>query len=177
MIGQLKEKIEELLVKNKLKDFEIKEHNFREFFKRSFNFCIIMPEEDSDFNHSFTILNYLDENRKSVTVFTHDYKVNLLPTKFRQKAIGYTIEDVNKLHLPSKRINDKLDQMRFQTVIDLNRRENLFCRYIINRINAPYKMGFVTGNPDKFYNIQVINKNSEAENSYKNLLNCLKMFY
>ncbi|HSD63092.1 MAG TPA: hypothetical protein VLB50_04810 [Ignavibacteriaceae bacterium] len=176
MIGQWKDKIAGMLVKNKLKDFEIKEHNFREFFKRSFNFFVVMPEDDSDFNHSFIVLNYLEDNRKSITVFTHDYKVNLLPTKFRQKAIGYTIDDVSRLNMPSRRISEKIDQMRFQTVIDLNRQENLFCRYIINRLNAPYKMGFVTGNPDKFYNIQVINRTTGAENSYKNLLNCLKMF-
>ncbi len=176
MIGQLKDKIAGLLVKNKLKDFEITEHNFRDFFKKSFNFFIAMPDDDSDFSHSFHILEYLDENRKSVTVFTHDYKVNLLPTKFRQKAIGYGVNDISKLNLPSKRISDKLEQMRFQTIIDLNRKENLFCGYIVNRLNAPYKMGFVKGDPDKFYNIQVINKSPDAENSYKNLLNCLKMF-
>jgi hypothetical protein len=176
MIGPLKDKIAELLVKNKLKDFDVTVHNFRDFFKRSFNFLVVMPEEESDFNHSFSVLNYLDQNRKSITVFTHDYKVNLLPAKFRQKAIGYTIYDVNKLNLPSRKINDKLDQMRFQTIIDLNRQENLYCRYVINRLKAPYKMGFVIGESDKFYNIQVINKNTEAEKSYKNLLNCLKMF-
>jgi hypothetical protein len=176
MIGQLKEKIASLLVKNRLKDFEITEHNFRDFFRRSFDFFVTMPENDSDFNHALQILNYLDENRKSVTVFTHDYKVNLLPTKFRQKAIGYTIDDVNKLNLPSKRISDQLERLRFQTVIDLNRQENLFCSYIVNRLKAPYKMGFVKGDPDKYYNIQVINKSPDAENSYKNLLNCLKMF-
>jgi hypothetical protein len=96
MIGRLKDKIAGLLVKNKLKDFEITEHNFRDFFKKSFNFFIAMPDDDSDFSHSFHILEYLDENRKSVTVFTHDYKVNLLPTKFRQKAIGYGINDISK---------------------------------------------------------------------------------
>lgn len=176
MIGQLKDKIAGLLVKNKLKDFEIAEHNFREFFKRSFNFFVAMPDNDTDFGQAFFILDFLDENRKSVTVFTHDYKVNLLPTKFRQKAIGYTINDVSKLNMPSKRISDKLEQMRFQAVIDLNRQENLFCSLIVNGLNAPYKMGFVKGDPDKYYNIQVINKSPDAENSYKNLLNCLKMF-
>jgi hypothetical protein len=176
MIGQLKDKIAGILVKNKLREFEITEHNFRDFFKRSFDFFIIMPENDSDFSQSLRILNYLEDNRKSVTAFTHDYKVNLLPTKFRQKALGYTVDDVSRLNLPSKKINDKLDQLRFQTVIDLNRQENLFCSYIVNRIKAPYKMGFVKGDPDKFYNIQVINRSPDAENSYKNLLNCLKMF-
>jgi hypothetical protein len=176
MIGQLKDKIAGLLAKNKLIDFEITGHNFRDCIKKSFNFFIIMPEDDSDFNQSFTILNFLEENRKSITVFTHDYKVNLLPTKFRPKAIGYGIHDISKLNLPSKRISDKLEGMRFQTVIDLNRKENIFCSYVINRIKAPYKMGFVKGEPDKFYNIQVINKSPDAENSYKNLLNCLKMF-
>ena len=176
MIGQLKDRIAEFLVKNKLKDFEIAEHNFRDFFRKSFDFFITMPEIDSDFSHSLSILYFLDENRKSVTVFTHDFRVNLLPTKFRQKAIGYTINDINKLNLPSKRISDNIEKLRFQAVIDLNRQENLFCSYIVNRIMAPYKMGFVKGDPDKFYNIQVINKSSDAENSYKNLLNCLKMF-
>lgn len=175
-MGQFKDKIAELLVKNKLKDFEITEHNFRDFFKKSFDFFIAMPDNDIDFGQAFFVLDYLEEKRKSVTVFTHDYKVNLLPTKFRQKAIGYTIDDINKLNLPSRRISDKLGQMRFQAVIDLNRTENLYCSYIINLLRAPFKMGFVKGNPDKFYNIQVINKSPDAENSYKNLLNCLKMF-
>ena len=175
MIGQLKDRIAELLIKSKLKDFEIPEHNFRDFFKKSFDFFIAMPENDSDFSHSLSILNYLDDNRKSITVFTHDYKINLLPTKFRQKAIGYTINDISKLNLPSKRISDNLEKLRFQAVIDLNRQENLFCSYVVNRIKAPYKMGFVKGDPDKYYNIQVINKSTDAENSYKNLLNCLKM--
>jgi len=176
MIGQLKDKLAGLLVKNKLKDFEIAEHNFRDFFKRSFDFFVAMPENDSDFHQSLPILNYLDEHRKSVTVFTHDYKVNLLPAKFRQKAIGYTIDDLNKLKLPSKQISNKLEQMRFQAVIDLNRQENLFCSYVVNLLKAPYKLGFVKGEPDKFYNIQVINRSPDAENSYKNLLNCLEMF-
>jgi hypothetical protein len=176
MIGQLRDKIAGLLVKNKLKDFDITDHNFRDFFKRSFNFFIAMPDNDADFGQAFFILDYLEENRKSVTVFTHDYKVNLLPTKFRQKAIGYTIDDINKLNLPSKKISDKLEQMNFQAVIDLNRQENLYCSYVVNLLRAPYKMGFVKGEPDKFYNIQVINKSTDAENSYKNLLNCLKMF-
>ena len=175
-MGQLKDKIAGFLVKNKLKDFEITEHNFRDFFKKSFNFFIAMPENDTDFGQAFFVLDYLEENRKSVTVFTHDYKVNLLPTKFRQKAIGYNLSDVSKLNLPSKRISDKLEQMRFQAVIDLNRQENIFCSYVTNLIKAPYKMGFVKGNPDKYYNIQVINRSTDAENSYKNLLNCLKMF-
>ncbi len=176
MIGQLKDKLAGLLIKNKLKDFEITETNFRDFFRKSFNFFVAMPENDTDFGQAFFILDYLDDNRKSVTVFTHDYKVNLLPTKFRQKAIGYSLDDISKLKLPSKRISDKLEPMRFQAVIDLNRQENLFCSYIVNLIKAPYKMGFAKGDPDKFYNIQVINKSTDAENSYKNLLNCLKMF-
>ncbi|HKB84540.1 MAG TPA: hypothetical protein VKD08_00095 [Ignavibacteriaceae bacterium] len=176
MIGQLKDKIAGLLIKNKLKDFEITETNFRDFFRKSFNFFVAMPENDADFGQAFFILDYLDDNRKSVTVFTHDFKVNLLPTKFRQKAIGYSVDDISKLKLPSKRISDKLEPMRFQAVIDLNRQENLFCSYIVNRIKAPYKMGFAKGDPDKFYNIQVINNSTDAENSYKNLLNCLKMF-
>jgi len=176
MIGQLKDKIAGLLIKNKLKDFEITETNFRDFFRKSFNFFVAMPENDADFGQAFFILDYLDDNRKSVTVFTHDFKVNLLPTKFRQKAIGYSVDDISKLKLPSKRISDKLEPMRFQAVIDLNRQENLFRSYIVNRIKAPYKMGFAKGDPDKFYNIQVINNSTDAENSYKNLLNCLKMF-
>ncbi len=176
MIGQLKDKLAGILTKNKLKEFELTEHNFRDFFKRSFDFLVVMPENDADFGQSFYVLDYLEDNRKSVTTFTHDYKVNLLPTKFRQKAIGYTVDDVNRLNLPSKKISDKLEQMRFQAVIDLNRQENMYCSYVVNMVRAPYKLGFVKGDPDKYYNIQVINRSSDAENSYKNLLNCLKMF-
>jgi len=50
MIGQLKDKIAGILVKNKLREFEVTEHNFRDFFKRSFDFFVVMPENDSDFS-------------------------------------------------------------------------------------------------------------------------------
>ena len=66
--------------------------------------------------------------------------------------------------------------MRFNAILDLNRKENIFCSIVSNLVNAPVKAGFQKNNADKYYNLQIVNKEENPELSYKNYLNCLEMF-
>ncbi|RPI75759.1 MAG: hypothetical protein EHM47_01740 [Ignavibacteriales bacterium] len=176
MLDFLKNKIAEKLIDRQLKTQHFEPHTFTGFFNRAYTFFVAMPEDDRDFSYSLSVLNFLAINNKSAMVMTKDFKVSLLPQKFRGRAVEYSLKDINKWNLPAKRLADKLSGMQFNVSIDLNRNENLFYSYSSNLVQAPMKIGFVKPDSDKFYNLQIINHEENPEISYENFLNCLKMF-
>ena len=176
MIDLIKDKIAGFIVERQLKNKQMDSHLFTDFFSKAFTFFVAMPEDDHDFNHSLVVLNFLSDNKKSIIVLTRDFKVSLLPAKFRAKTIEYNFKDISKLYLPSKRLMDKLTEMQFNASIDLNRKENLFFSLSANLVQAPLRIGFAKADSDRFYNLQVVNGEENPEISYKNFLNCLQMF-
>ncbi|MEO8399070.1 MAG: hypothetical protein ABI550_04545, partial [Ignavibacteriaceae bacterium] len=139
-------------------------------------FLVLMPENESDFHHSIVVLKGLEENKKNATIFTFDFRVSLIPVKYRPHVIEYGIDDLNKINLPSKKIISKLNEYNFQAVIDLNRDENIFYSYVANIVKVPVRVGFKKKNSDKFYNLQIANNEANADISYKNFLNSIEMF-
>ena len=176
MLEFIKNIIAEKVVDKQLKEHHFESHTFTDFFNKAFTFFIAMPEDDKDFTYSLTVLNFLADYNKSVVVMTKDFKVSLLPQKYRGRAVDYSIRDISTLKLPSKKLADKLSEMQFNVCIDLNRKENLFYSYSSNLVQAPLKIGFAKPDSDKFYNLQIFNDEENPEVSYRNLLNCLKMF-
>ena len=86
------------------------------------------------------------------------------------------IEDITKFGLPTKSYIDKLNEYKFDVLIDLERDDNLFLTAVTSLINAKYKVGFKKAEVDNLYNFQLINTKINSEISYRNLLNSLKMF-
>jgi hypothetical protein len=176
MLDFIKNKIAEKVVDKQLKDQHFEPHAFTDFFEKAFTFFVAMPEDDRDFTYSLPILNFLADYKKSAMVMTKDFKVSLLPQKFRGRAVEYSEKDITKWNLPSKKLADKLGEMQFNVSIDLNRQENLFYSYSSNLVQAPMKIGFAKLDADKYYNLQILNQEENPEISYENFLNCLKMF-
>ena len=176
MLDLLKDKIAHTVVDWKLKDKQNKDQTFTEFFKRAFNFLVLMPQDDADFAHSMQVLYFLEDNKKHAAALTYDFRVSLMPLRFRTMVIEHTFADSNVLKLPSSKIISKLDGMMFQVVLDLNRKDNLFYSYIASIVNVPIRVGFSKPNSDLYYNLQIKDSELEAEISYKNFLDCLKIF-
>ncbi|QQS36311.1 MAG: hypothetical protein IPM56_19060 [Ignavibacteriales bacterium] len=176
MIEIIKDKIAGFVVSGKLKEHENNLQSFFNVFSKSFTYFVVMPEDESDFNHSFEVLNYLDSNRKTPIAFTYEFKVSLLPQKFRARAVGYKISDMNKLKLPSHSLIKKLKDLNFNVVLDLNRKESIFNSYAANLVKSPVRIGYRKNNSDKYYNLQFNIEETDPQISYKKLLNCLQMF-
>jgi hypothetical protein len=172
----IKNKIAVSFVERSLKNRHEKNRPVAEFFKKSFTFLVFMPEDESDFSQSFHVLRFLDQSKKHTTIFTNDFRINLLPQAFRSRAIDFSLEDRTKFNLPSKKLISRLNNISVNAVLDLNRGENLFFSYSVNMVNSFYRIGFIKEEADKFYNIQIASEENSAENSYKNFLNCLQMF-
>ncbi len=176
MIDLIKENLSRFLISRKLKNIVLNEEDFSEALRRSGSFLILMPEDEKDFRASYIILEYLEHLNKSIKILTRDYRISLMPAKFRNKAMEFGIADLNKLDLPSHKLIAKLSDMKFDCVMDLNRKDNLFYSYASNLVNARIRIGFSKKGADKFYNFQIANNDVESELAYSNFLNCLKMF-
>jgi len=176
MIEVIKKKIAQLVINRTFKNVHNGEQSFANFYKRSFNIMVVMPEDEHDFNHSFAVLKYLEESKKNPVLLTYDYRVSLIPVKYKTRVIEHNINDINRLNLPTKKFIHRISEIKYDAAIDLNRTENMLYGYLFNIINAPLKIGFKSENSDKYYNVQIVNNASSAEDSYKNLLNCLQMF-
>lgn len=176
MFEFLKEKIAEKVVDKQLAVQGFEQNTFTGFLKNSYTFFVSMPEEDRDFTYSLSVLNFLAEQKKSSMILVRDFKVSLLPHKYRSRAIEYSERDITKWKLPSKRLLEKLNEVQFNVSMDLNRKDSLFHSYSVGIVKARLKIGFVKSDSDKFYNLQIINHEDNPEISYENFLNCLKMF-
>ena len=171
----LKQKAAEIFVNLKLKKGEFDNQSFSSAFKSSNSFLILMPDDDKDFQYAVNILDYLEELKKDYSILTFDYRVSLLPLRFREKAFGHGIKDINKIELPSRRLTSNLTKKKYDVLLDLNSKEQLFYTYISGIVSAAVSIGFAKGFADKVYNIQIANSETNPKISYENLLNCLKM--
>jgi hypothetical protein len=176
MIETLKEQAARFILKKRTSQKEFNQRNFSSVFQKSFSFLILMPVDDKDFRLSTPVLEYLKEQKKNIIVLTNDFRISLLPTFFKANAVEHGLKDTTKLKLPTRNIISKLSNMRFDVIIDLNRREEIFYKYVTKALNVPVKIGFVYPDSDSYFNLQIANSKSEPEISYNNLLNCLKMF-
>lgn len=176
MIELLKKKTAEFIVSGKLKHIKNQELSFSSALKKSFSYLVLMPADEKDYRESFHILDYLESQGKNLTILTNDFRVNLLPAKFRNKAIGFTITEISKLNLPSHKLTERLREKLFDVVIDLNRQENLFYSYLTNIVKSKIRVGFKKRKADRFYNFLVDGSDTDSAKSYNNFLNCIKMF-
>ena len=174
-MNKVKHKAAEIFVNLKLKKGEFDNQSFSSAFMNSGSFLILMPDDDKDFQYAVNILDYLEELKKDYSILTFDYRVSLLPLRFRKKALGHGMKDINKIELPSKRLTLNLTKKNYDALLDLNRKEQLFYTYISGIVSAAISIGFVKDFADKVYNIQIANSETNPKISYENLLNCLKM--
>ncbi len=176
MIDLIKEKTARFLISKKLKNVVLSEQSFSAALKRSGVFLILMPEDEKDFRTCFFVLDYLEQMNKTIKILTKDYRISLLPAKFRSKAMEISTDDLNKLDLPNHKLINKLAEMKFDGVIDLNRKDNLFFSFVANLVTAKIRIGFSKKDADVYYNFQIANNEADAEKSFNNFLSCLKMF-
>ncbi len=171
----VKQKAAKIFINLNLKKGEFDNQSFSSAFKGSNSFLILMPDDDKDFQYAVNILDYLEELKKDYSILTFDYRVSLLPLRFRKKTLGHGMKDINKIELPSRRLTSNLTKKKYDVLLDLNRKEQLFYTYISGIVSAAVSIGFAKGFADRVYNIQIANSETNPKISYENLLNCLKM--
>lgn len=176
MLKSIKQMIARYVVNKKIKHKEVQKQSFTGLLKNSMRFFILMPDNEIHFHHAAGIVTHFENLNKDINIFTRDFRVNLLPIKHRSTSINYGTEDINKINLPSSELENKLKELEYDLVLDLNKDENLFCSLVANLVRSDVRIGFKKNNSNKFYNLLIDISEDNPEIFYKNLLNCLQMF-
>ena len=103
IVDVVKKKIAEFVVNRSIKERKINYKSFAHFY-----ILVLMPEDEAEFNHCFQVLKFLEQSKKNAFIFTHDFRVSLIPLKYRPHVIEYNVGDTNRLNLASKKLTDKL---------------------------------------------------------------------
>ncbi len=177
MIKEAKKNLAKIIFEKKYLSEIYNKQLFNNFLENARKFLFLLPGNDKDFKYAFDVVKYFQIHKKEVTLFLPEYAINLIIDSRKYKFLGYGVSDVNKLGLPSKSLINSLKELSFDVVIDLNRTENLFFIAVAHLVNAKYRIGFARENINANYNVQLVNKKINAEITYRNLLNSLKMFY
>ena len=176
MFEEYKNKIGFYIFKNKIfKEFKTT-YSFKNFIEDSHNYLIILPLNDQDFANSFDIAKYFKIHKKEVTLLLPEHKVNAIEITSNYNYISYGFNDISKFGLPSKAYKAKINEYKFDVLIDLEREDNLFLTALTRLFKANYKVGFKKTDLENLYNFQLVNTKINSEISYRNLLNSLKMF-
>ncbi len=176
MFDGIKRTLSNFVIDSKILDKNKQAQSFKDVFKNSAFFFVIISEEENDFYHCFEVVKFLLQEKKNVTIFLHENKLKLVQNSNLVKNITYGDKDITKLRLPSKELRATLRHLSYEAVVDLNRKENLFCSAVANLVKSDIKMGFVKAGSDKFYNLQLAAGNDKPDVSYKKLKTSLQMF-
>ena len=171
----LKQKVANLVIRKRFKKQQFNNQSFTSAFENAKTFLVLMPESEDEFQYAFNILKHLESKKKDFFILTYDYRVSVLPFKYRGKAISHGIRDKNKIDLPSRKLLSNLKKKNFDAVLDLNRKTQLFYIYVCCIVKAGISIGFTKKLADKVYNLQIANSATNPKISYENLLSCLNM--
>ena len=82
--------------------------------------------------------------------------------------------DVNWLGVPNNTFLSKIQDEKFDLVIDLNSHHDHLCTFLGAATNAPLRLHLAEGKFDKVYNLYIrSNKDTRSEMKYKNMINYL----
>lgn len=176
MFKGIKTSIARFILLKKLKrknDYTI---SFKNFLIKSESVLVVMPVSDTDMIFTFDILQHLVNRGKKISVYIDEARKNKAHDLNRYEVLTFGENDLNSYNMPAKDFTEKLKSAKYDIVIDLNRDENLLMCAVTNYVDARYRIGFEKENADEYYNMQVPKSKNNAEISYRNLLNSLKMF-
>lgn len=153
-----------------------KTHNiFNKFISNSKSVLLIASGSDITDNSLLDIVKYFVELGKSLTVIIPSTSLSRFVANKNVQFITYNPIDISFCGLPKQRILENLIEKEYDITIDLSLGNNLFNKYLLRFSKSNFTIGFEKNNSDKYYNFQ-IKAEINSENSYKNLLNSIRMF-
>ena len=176
MLSELKNKLGYFIFQKKMLKGYDESNTFNDFVGRSLDYLIILPLNDTDFANSFDVVKYFKIHKKEITLFLPEHKVNTISISSNYRYLSYGLNDVSKFGLPSKSLLEKLNERKFDVLVDLERENNLFLAAVAALVKANFKVGFKKPEIENLYNFQMVNTKINSEISYRNLLISLKMF-
>ncbi|GEM_PF-4511933 len=177
IIEKLRYKIGKKIILHQIRKQKSEEQRiFNNFFNRVKTVIILLPFEENLLKPALEVARFLQIHKKYVTFFVPDYKQNLLPNYENYHFISYQQKDISFFYLAKNEIISKFKDENFDLLINLDKTECLFYASIILKINAEIKISLKNDDFEDLFNLIFQSKETNPENSFKNLLNSFQMF-
>lgn len=175
MLEKVKSKIAEFILLRRVNKHQREPSTFNNFVSNSKNILIIVPNVIEEFEQINEITKHLIASGKKIKLLIRESQSSEIVEIKNVKKITYNNTDKSWINLPVKDFRKSKLNKSIDIIIDLNRDTNIFMSAVTALHPAPYKVGFVKKNSDKYYNFQIPDQ-INTEISYRNLLNSFQMF-
>jgi hypothetical protein len=165
----------ELYLSFKFRKDKVRHNIFNKFISNSKNVLLLAGDTENTDNYYSEIIRYFIGLGKNLTIILPSNEMSHLSNLKNVRFITYNPIDISFYGLPKQKFLQELDETKYDTIIDLSLKSSLFNNYIIKYFSPDFTVGFEKNNSDKYYNFQV-KAEINSENSYRNLLNSIRMF-
>lgn len=174
MLKKIKYNIGRFLLKLRLKKKPGEQTVYNGLITNSKRVFIIMPEKLAGFDEALDVVRYFTLHGKKVAI--------LIKKQLSEKVsdnvakIEYDENDITRLNLPSKSLNEKLNKIECDLVIDLNRPGKLFFAAASNSVKGKIRFASHNGDLLEFYNFHYHSSAKEPAVFYRSLISFFSMF-
>ncbi len=175
-ISNLKNRIATFLLKFKYRRTSDNLYDYDSFYSDARYILLILPVTQEEILNVLTLIKNVILDKKRITILSRlEFKSRL--TEFDMfNIIYYTDDAISKIGLPKKQFLKDIVENPYDIVIDLNIFPNLFALAVTMAVKSRFKVGFTREISEKMYNFQIKPDKNISANSFRFLLNSLKMF-
>ena len=149
---------------------------FNNVFESVKKAVIILPHDNQGIPSGLTLMQYLIDRNIDVTLLLHNKFHSALPVTLKCKKEEFYDSEINLFGIPKPEFLDKLKNMEFDVVIDMDGSNNFTSAMMTLAIHAKNKIGIKKPETLKVYNIVYGLSGNSLLESYQNYVNLLVTF-
>jgi len=114
---------------------------------------IVLPDGEVAFDLANLFLDRIQNNDNRVNFLVKDALINFYPKELSESALLFSYKDINSLGVPTHEFLEKIKEMKYENMIDLNINFSRFSSFLLRACHPKVRMGFSYDNSKKYYNV------------------------
>ena len=133
--------------------FTNQSHNYEYSTAQKGSILIVLPDGEVAFDLANLFLEKIQNNDVKVNFLVKDSLINFYPIELSKSALLFSYKDINSLGVPTDQFVEKIKEMRYENMIDLNINFSRFSSFLLRACHPKVRMGFSYDNSKKYYNV------------------------
>lgn len=114
---------------------------------------IVLPDGEVAFDLAALFLEKIQSNDARIHFLVKDALINFYPQEMSESTLLFSYKDINSLGIPTNEFLEKMKDLKYENMIDLNINFSRFSSFLLRACNPKVRMGFSYDNSKKYYNV------------------------
>ncbi len=114
---------------------------------------IVLPDGEVAFDLAALFLEKIQSNDARIHFLVKDALINFYPQEMSESTLFFSYKDINSLGIPTNEFLEKIKDLKYENMIDLNINFSRFSSFLLRACNPKVRMGFSYDNSKKYYNV------------------------